>query len=251
MLRREDREWIIEQNDLWKKNPKRRLTQVETLRFAQIRDKAFQEIDDLTFLGYHLPEKELGQIFNRKNLSETYFPPPTSLRKKEGLLQAILGSHPLEWEDWQWVEKRRRRLLALGQYIHFDVFAYTSFPPRKTERRGYTGYWPGEFEMIVSIPVTDMYFNEFNERVVKRYYRGDIRQAFTALIMEELGERSGKLSTSLAGTTKSTLVGNIPIELFNEFIERVVDPYYGVGGVSMAIIDLMKKAVQEQKEKYE
>jgi len=247
MLRKEDREWIIEQNNLWIKNPQRRLTHVETLRFAQIRDKALQEIDDLTFLGYHLPERELRQIFNKKSLSkkdDPYLPP-----KKEGLLHAIFNSHPFEWEDWQWVEKKRKRLLKLGQIIQYDIFAYTSFPPRKTRRRGYTGYRPGEFEMIVSIPLTEFYFNEFNEKVVKHYYRGDIRQAFAALILKELGERDGKLSTSLAGTTKGTWVRHIPIELFNEFTQKIVDPYYGAGGVSKAIIDLMKRAVQKQKEK--
>jgi metal-responsive CopG/Arc/MetJ family transcriptional regulator len=40
----------------------------------------------------------------------------------------------------------------------------------------------------------------------------------------------------------------IPGELLHEFSEYVIKPFYP-GGISSAIMDLMRKAVQEQKQK--
>ena len=44
-----------------------------------------------------------------------------------------------------------------------------------------------------------------------------------------------------------TIMG-IPEELIHEFSEYVVKPFYP-GGITSAIMDLMRKAVQEQKQK--
>lgn len=41
---------------------------------------------------------------------------------------------------------------------------------------------------------------------------------------------------------------DIPANLLHEFSEKVVKPFYP-GGISIAIRDLMRKAVQEQKQK--
>ena len=43
---------------------------------------------------------------------------------------------------------------------------------------------------------------------------------------------------------------DIPSNLLHEFSEKVVKPYYP-GGISQAIKDLMKKAVEKEKEKKE
>jgi len=43
---------------------------------------------------------------------------------------------------------------------------------------------------------------------------------------------------------------DIPSELIEEFSEKIVKPYYP-GGISQAIKDLMKKAVEKEKEKKE
>jgi len=43
---------------------------------------------------------------------------------------------------------------------------------------------------------------------------------------------------------------DIPASLINEFSEKVIKPYYS-GGISQAIKDLMKKAVEKEKEKKE
>lgn len=43
---------------------------------------------------------------------------------------------------------------------------------------------------------------------------------------------------------------DIPAELLHEFSEKVIKPFYP-GGISVAFRDLMRKAVQEQKEKKE
>ena len=45
-------------------------------------------------------------------------------------------------------------------------------------------------------------------------------------------------------------VYDIPVELLNQFTSRVVKPYYP-GGISQAMKDLMKKAVEKEKEKKE
>jgi len=45
-------------------------------------------------------------------------------------------------------------------------------------------------------------------------------------------------------------VYDIPSELVEEFSEKIVKPYYR-GGISQAIKDLMKKAVEKEKEKKE
>ena len=40
---------------------------------------------------------------------------------------------------------------------------------------------------------------------------------------------------------------DIPADLFHEFSEKVIKPYYS-GGISQAIKDLMRKAVEKEKE---
>jgi hypothetical protein len=45
-------------------------------------------------------------------------------------------------------------------------------------------------------------------------------------------------------------VYDILVELLNEFTRTIVKPYYP-GGISQAIKDLMKKAVEKEKEKTE
>jgi hypothetical protein len=47
--------------------------------------------------------------------------------------------------------------------------------------------------------------------------------------------------------TNITIYG-VPADLLHEFSEKVIKPYYS-GGITEALIDLMRKAVQEQKEK--
>ena len=51
-----------------------------------------------------------------------------------------------------------------------------------------------------------------------------------------------------SGDTANLTIYGIPAELLHEFSEYVVKPFYP-GGITPAIIDLMRKAVQEQKEK--
>ena len=51
-----------------------------------------------------------------------------------------------------------------------------------------------------------------------------------------------------AGGYASLTIYDIPAELLHEFSEYVVKLYYP-GGISPAIKDLMRKAVQEQKQK--
>jgi hypothetical protein len=41
---------------------------------------------------------------------------------------------------------------------------------------------------------------------------------------------------------------DVPSELVHEFSEMVIKPYY-TGGITEALIDLMRKAVQERKER--
>lgn len=43
---------------------------------------------------------------------------------------------------------------------------------------------------------------------------------------------------------------DIPSELIKEFSEKIVKPYY-LGGISQAIKDLMRKAINKEKEKKE
>jgi hypothetical protein len=51
----------------------------------------------------------------------------------------------------------------------------------------------------------------------------------------------------LEGSVNITIC-DVPADLLHEFSERVIKPYY-TGGITEALIDLMRKAVQEQKEK--
>lgn len=41
---------------------------------------------------------------------------------------------------------------------------------------------------------------------------------------------------------------DVPAELLHEFSEKILKPYYP-GGISVAIKDLMRKAIEEQKQK--
>ena len=46
----------------------------------------------------------------------------------------------------------------------------------------------------------------------------------------------------------TSLFIDVPAELLQEFSEKILKPYYP-GGISVAIKDLMRKAVKEQRQK--
>jgi len=75
-----------------------------------------------------------------------------------------------------------------------------------------------------------------------------IEQAF--ILVHKLKRRTAMSKITRTGDYVSLTIYDISAELLHEFSEYVVKPHYP-GGIGPAIKDLMRKAVQEQKQKEE
>ncbi len=94
-------EWIEKTEKAKKESmPGRPSTNVERQRYLHIRRVALKEIEDLTKLAKCLPEDQLQQIFNDKNL--------------QGLFRALLNLKGLDFnKDRELLKEKRLRLLPI------------------------------------------------------------------------------------------------------------------------------------------
>lgn len=143
-LGEKDREWIMEQNKLWMKNRHRHLNRREISHWARIREKALEEIDDLTFLANHLPEKQLKIIFNKSTLFQK--------RETPMLMPSLFRFEKLEWESEAELEKKRKRLLTLAKSIVWRFFGLNFARKLAPKTAAYLSEM-GEKEVIAGLKV--------------------------------------------------------------------------------------------------